>query len=198
MAQVQSEQNTTGGPSTRDTAQGPNRKIADGVGEVGRSFAAAASGVGEGVAKANAVGLGTSLAAAGQAVQAGLKMADSTLQGVADTIGRTLGLGDQRANELADQSAANMRTVSEASITLARGAQQASREWFDFAQHGMKAQLEAATRLAGCRSAQDLIAMHSELWRESFQRTVEAGQTIARTSLKAIEDAERAIQSPPR
>jgi hypothetical protein len=200
MAQVQTEQNNTSGPSARNSApgDGPNRKIADEAGEIGRSFADAASDAGQGAARANAEVLRKSVETTGQAVQAGLKMADTTLQGFADTVGRTFGLDDQRASDLAEQSAANVRTVSEATAALARGAQEASRQWIDFAQRGAMARLEAANRLAGCRSAPDLIAVQSELWRESLQRTVEAGQTMARTSLKAIDDANRAIQAPPR
>lgn len=200
MAQVQTEQNTTSGPSTRTSPpdDGPNRKIADGAGEAGRSFAEAASDAGEGVAMANAEVLRKSVETTGQAVQAGLKMADTTLQGFADAIGRTFGLDDQRASDLTEKSVANLRTVSEATAALARGAQQASREWIDFAQLGMKARLDASSRLAGCRSAPDLMAVQSQLWHESLQRSIEAGKAIARTSMKAIEDAERAIQIQPR
>jgi hypothetical protein len=198
MAQVQPEQNTTGGPSRdagpRDAGQGANRKTAEGAGEAARNFADAASNAGDGAARANAEVLHKSVETTGQAVQAGLKMADTTLQGFADTISRTFGLGDQRAVDLAEQSAANARTVSEATAALARGAQEACREWIDFAHRGTMARLDAAHRLAGCRSAPDLIAVHTELWRESVHRTVTASQAIARTSLKAIEDAERVIQ----
>ena len=194
MAQAQSERNTSGGPAARDTSQGANRKIAEETGEAGRSFAEGVSSAGDGLAGAHAEVLRKSVETTGQAVQTGLKMADTTLQGFADTIGRAFGLDDQRAVDLAEQSAANARTVSEATAALARGAQEACGQWIDFAHRGTMARLAAAQRLAGCRSAPDLIAVHSELWRESIHRTVTASQTIARTSLKAIENAERVIQ----
>jgi hypothetical protein len=95
---------------------------------------------------------------------------------------------------LAEQSARNVRAVSQASTALAKGAQDAVRTWVDLTREGMRKNVEAVGRFAGCRSMQDLAAAHSELIRDHLQSVIDGGQAIARTSTAAIEEANRAMR----
>jgi len=96
--------------------------------------------------------------------------------------------------ELAEQSAQNIRAVSEASTALARATQEASRVWLDFIQSGVRANLEAFAELTNCRSVQEVTALHSKLSRENLKRLLDSSEQITQTSTQAISDAGRAIQ----
>ena len=96
---------------------------------------------------------------------------------------------------LAEQSARNVRAVSQASSALAKGAQDAVRTWVDLTREGVRRNVEAVGRFAGCRSVQDLAATHSELIRDHLQNVIDGGQAIARTSTAAMEEANRAMRA---
>src|SRR6478752_2560247 len=53
--------------------------------------------------------------------------------------------------------------------------------------------LDGLSRLARCRSVQDFLAVHSGLVRESLLHMAEDGCTIAEISLRAVNDASKAI-----
>jgi len=137
------------------------------------------------------------LETAHEAVQTGLQAAATGLEGLTDTITKAWGFDGERAREAAQQSSENLKAVSEATTILARGAQDASREWLGRAQDRVKANVEAMSRLAGCRSTQDFFAVQSELMRETLRQAVEGAHSIAEVSLRSMDEATRVIVAQP-
>lgn len=145
-------------------------------------------------AKANTDILRTHIETAHQAVRSGLETGVRSFEGLTQTWSRTFGVATPNA-DLAEQAAQNVQAVSQASSVLAKGAQDASRAWFDLTQKTVRTNLEAFGQLSSCRSVQELAAVHSNLLRDNLQQAIESGDAIARISSDAIREASRAIQS---
>jgi hypothetical protein len=143
--------------------------------------------------KANSEIMRTQIETAQQAVRSSLEAGMRGLEGL--TQNWTRAFGAPGANTaLAEQSAQNLRAVSQASSALARGAQDASRVWLELTQRAMRTNLEAFSRFAGCRSVQEVVALQSNLVRDNLQQAIESGEAIAVASSSAIREATRAIQ----
>jgi hypothetical protein len=144
-------------------------------------------------AKANSEILRTQIETAQQAVRSGLEAGMRSLEGLTQNWTRAFGAATPNP-DLADQSARNVQAVSQASTALAKGAQDASRAWFDLTQRAVRTNLEAMGQFASCRSMQELITLQSNLVRDNLQQAIESGEAIARASSDAIREATRAIQ----
>lgn len=145
-------------------------------------------------ARANREILQRNAETAHEAVRSGIEAGAQSLHGLAENMSRSFGM--MRPDpELAEQSARNIRAVSEASTALARGSQAASRAWFDLVQSGARANLEAFGELTGCRTIQDLTALQSRLARENLQRFIDSGELIAQATGQAISEASRAMDA---
>ena len=66
------------------------------------------------------------------------------------------------------------------------------------AQKQLQRNLEGLSKLAHCRSVQDFAAVQSGLIRESLQHMAEDSRTIAEISLRAVNDARKAIAGTAR
>jgi hypothetical protein len=143
-------------------------------------------------AKANSEILRTQIETAQQAVRSGLEAGMRSLEGLTQNWTRAFGAATPNP-DLADQSARNVQAVSQASTALAKGAQDASRAWFDLTQRAVRTNLEAMGQFASCRSVQELITLQSNLVRDNLQQAIESGEAIARASSDAIREATRAI-----
>lgn len=95
----------------------------------------------------------------------------------------------------AAKAALRIQALSDASTALTLGVQAASRTWLEATQSGMKLQREGLKKLAACRTPLDLMTAHGDLALKSVESVMETGQSIAKTSTKAIEDAGRALQA---
>jgi hypothetical protein len=146
-------------------------------------------------AKANSEILRTQIETAQQAVRSGLEAGMRSLEGLTQNWTRAFGAATPNP-ELAEQSAKNVQAVSQASTALAKGAQDASRAWFDLTQRAVRTNLEAMGQFAGCRSVQELMTLQSNLVRDNLQQVIESGEAIARAHSEAIREATRAIQQP--
>jgi hypothetical protein len=146
-------------------------------------------------AKANSEILRTQIETAQQAVRSGLEAGMRSLEGLTHNWTRAFGAAAPNP-DLADQSARNVQAVSQASTALAKGAQDASRAWFDLTQKAVRTNLEAMGQFAGCRSMQELVTLQSNLVRDSLQQVIESGEVVARASSEAIREATRAMQQP--
>lgn len=100
---------------------------------------------------------------------------------------------------LVQQSVRNLQAVSQAGAALARGAEDASRVWFDLAQRTARTNLEALGHLAGCRTAHDVMAVQTETARKTLRQMIEGGQSVADCSAQAMQQAIRAMEAagPP-
>jgi hypothetical protein len=144
-------------------------------------------------AQANTEILRTQIETAQQAVRSSLEAGVRSFEGLAHNWTRAFGAGAPNP-DLAEQSAQNVRAVSQASTALAKGAQDASRAWLELSQKAVRTNLEALTQLASVRTVQELVALQSNLVRDNLQQAIESGEAIARASTEAIREATRAIQ----
>jgi hypothetical protein len=99
-------------------------------------------------------------------------------------------LGSQ-SEELARRSSQNIEAVSEASTILARGVQDASREWFGLVQDRLEKNLDGINELVRCRSVQDLIAVQSDLMRDNLEQAITTSRRIAQLSVRVADEATR-------
>ena len=144
-------------------------------------------------AKANTEILRIQLETAQQAVRSSLEVGIRSFEGLTQNLTRAFDVATPNP-DLAARSAQNVEAVSRASSALAKGAQDASRAWFDLTQKTVRANLDALGKLAGCRSLQDVTALHSALLRDTLQQAIEGGDAIAHAHSTAIQEATRAIQ----
>ena len=112
-----------------------------------------------------------------------------------DQFNQVLGFSRPQSGELTRRSSENIQALTEASTVLAKGAQDLSREWFGFAQDRQAKNMEGFKRLVGCRSVQDLIAVQSDLVRDSFQELIATNKRVAELSVRVANDAATRVQA---
>jgi len=145
-------------------------------------------------AKANTDILRSQIETAQQAMRSSLEASARSFEGLTQNWTRTLGVAAPNP-DLAERSAQNVQVVSEASSVLAKGAQDASRAWFELTQRAVRTNLEALGQFASCRSVQEVMAVQSNLLRDNLQQAIESGEVIARVSADTIREATQAMQS---
>jgi phasin family protein len=130
-----------------------------------------------------------------RASEAGLNSAVHSFQRVTDQFTQVFGVAGPQAEELARRASRNIEAVSQASTVLTKGAQELSREWFDLMQDRLAKHFDAMNRVAGCRSLQDLVTVHSEIVRDGLSQAVNSSRRIAEVSIRIADEATRIIQS---
>ena len=128
-----------------------------------------------------------------KAVQSSVEAACQRFQNASDQLVRTLGSSGEEGERLARQSAQSMEAISKYGTVVAQAYQDTSREWYGLAQKQLQRNLEGLNRLAHCRSVQEFAATQSSLVRESLQHMVEDSRLIVEISLKAVNDASKAV-----
>ena len=128
-----------------------------------------------------------------KAVQSSVEAACQRFQNASDQLVRTLGSSGEEGEWLARQSAQSMEAISKYGTVVAQAYQDTSREWYGLAQNQLQRNLEGLSKLARCRSVQDFAATQSGLVRDSLQHMVEDSRLIVEISLKAVNDASKAV-----
>src|SRR3954447_2704109 len=128
-----------------------------------------------------------------KSMESGLDAASQSLQNASDQFARTLGFSGEEGERLARQSGQNVEAITKFGTVLTQACQDTSREWYGLAQRQLQRNLEGLSKLAQCRSVQDFAAVQSGLVRESLQHMVEDSRVIAEISLKAVNDASKAV-----
>ena len=136
----------------------------------------------------------SNLETAQDAVRSGVEASAQAFESVTKSLTGTFGMATSDG-QVATQAAQSVRAVSQASTALAHGAQEVSRAWFGFIQEASRANLEAMSQFAKCRSMQDIVAVQSHLARATLQQMIEGGETIARSTSAAVQEAKQAMQS---
>jgi phasin family protein len=128
-------------------------------------------------------------------VEFGVNSTVRSFQKAADQYTQMVGFAGPQAEELARRSSQNMEVVTQASTILMKGAQEISREWLQLMQERLSKNLDAMSRLASCRSLQDLVTVQSDVARERLGHTVESSRRLAEASVRVADEAGRVIQS---
>ena len=121
---------------------------------------------------------------------------DATSQGfqnASDQFARTLGYSGEEGERLARQSGQNVEAITKFGTVLTQACQDTSREWYGLAQKQLQRNLEGLSKLAHCRSVQDFAVTQSGLIRENLQHMVKDSRLIVEISLKAVNDASKAV-----
>ena len=181
--------------AARKAAQAGARQAKEGV-RAAEAVAAKTAEAGRAAARANSDILRSQFETAQQAMRSGLEASARSFEGLTQNWTRTFGMAAPNP-DLAERSAQNVQVVSEASSVLAKGAQDASRAWFELTQRAMRTNLEAFSQFAGCRSMQEVMAVQSNLLRDNLQQAIESGEVIARVSADTIRQATQAMQATP-
>jgi phasin family protein len=176
--------------STRDDTKGQN-KATD---ETTRTVTDEAARVGEQTARAGADVFRRSTETARDGLQQGLNTATLSFQRINDQFTQALGFNGPQAEELARRSSQNLQAVSQASSVLARGVQEVSHEVLGLVQDRMTKNIDGLSRLAGCRSVQDFVAVQSDLARDTLQQVIDTNKRVAEVSVRIADEAARSIQ----
>jgi hypothetical protein len=91
-----------------------------------------------------------------------MKVGVANMQRISEEFSKAFGFSEQ-AKELTERATKNLEAVTESGAILARGFQEMSREWLELTQERLQKNSEGLTKLAACRSAQDLAAVQSDL-----------------------------------
>jgi hypothetical protein len=155
----------------------------------------AVTNVGEHAARAGADVFQRSAETTQEAMRSGVSGASGIAQRLADQFTSALIPADGRSEELARRSSQNMEAVAQASTVIARGVQDVSREWFGLAQDRLQKNVEGFNALTRCRSVQDLIAVHSDLMRETLEQAIDTSRRVAELSVRVADEAARRMQA---
>jgi hypothetical protein len=128
-----------------------------------------------------------------QSMQDGVDAATQEVQNASDQFTRALGFSGEDGERLARQSGQNVEAITKFGTVLSQALQDTSREWYGLAQKQLQRNLEGLSRLAHCRSVQDFAATQSGLVRENLQYMVEDSRAIVEISLKAVNEAGKAL-----
>ncbi|MEA2839538.1 MAG: hypothetical protein QOF41_868 [Methylobacteriaceae bacterium] len=128
-------------------------------------------------------------------VEFGLNTTVRGFQKAADQFTQAVGFAGPQAEELGRRSSQNIEAVAEASTILVKGAQEISREWFEVMQERLSKNLDAMSRLAGCRSLQDFVAVQSDIARDRLGHTIESSRRLAEVSARVAGEAAQLIQT---
>ena len=128
-----------------------------------------------------------------KSMESSVDAASQGFQNASDQFARTLGYSGEEGERLARQSGQNVEAITKFGTVLSQALQDASREWYGQAQKQLQRNLEGLSKLAHCRSVQDFAAVQSGLIRESLQHVVEDTGSIVEVSLKAVNEARKAV-----
>src|SRR3954453_14106757 len=128
-----------------------------------------------------------------KSMRGSVEAASQEVQNASDRFARTLGYSGEEGERLARQSGQNVEAITKFGTVLTQACQDTSRDWYGLAQKQLQRNLEGLSKLAHCRSVQEFAATQSGLVRESLQHVVEDSRSIAEGSLKAVNDAGKAV-----
>src|SRR5215204_2953676 len=128
-----------------------------------------------------------------KSMENGMDAASQGFQNASDQFTRALGFSGEEGERLARQSGQNVEAITKFGTVLTQAYQDTSREWYGLAQKQLQRNLEGLSKLAHCRSVQDFAATQSGLVRESLEHMVEDSRLIVEISLKAVNDASKAV-----
>ncbi|WP_343074161.1 phasin family protein [Microvirga zambiensis] len=102
---------------------------------------------------------------------------------------RIFGYPSGNPGDLSGRPSENFRAVTQAGTVLARGLQDVSREVFELSQKRLQRNVDGFNQLAGCRTAADMIAVHSSLFRDNLEQSIDNSRRLAELTIRVIDEA---------
>jgi hypothetical protein len=187
--------------SMEDAGRRATESAAEQIDRVGQATAEqttrigqAAAETGEKVARVGADLLKQNAEALQNAMRFGLDMTTTVMGRSTDQLGRTLGLSGDGAQEATERSTRNAQTILYSTAAATNAMSGMSREYFELVRHQFENNLNRMNELWGCRTPQDLVAVQSELLRDTVGSVLESSRRIADLSMKLADDATKRIK----
>jgi hypothetical protein len=204
MANPRQEDRST--QNMEDAARRTSERTAEQTVRIGQAAAEqttrvgqAAAEAGEEVARASADLLKQNAETLQEAWRFGLNMTTAVMGRSTDQLGRTLGLSGEGAQEATERSARNAQTILYSTTTATKVMSGMSRECFELLRHQIETSMDRMNQLWNCRTPQDVVALQSELLRDTVGSVMESSRRMANMSLKLADDAaKRMAQSVQR
>ena len=119
----------------------------------------------------------------------GVDMITAMLGRSSDHLGRALGASGDEAQEATRRSARNAESILYSATAVSKGVNDASRECLELARHQVESSMKGMSDLWRCRTPQEVVALHTDLLRETLERALQSSRRIADVSVKAVDDA---------
>jgi phasin family protein len=119
----------------------------------------------------------------------GLDMATAVMGRSSDELGRTLGLSGNDAQQATERSARNARTILYTTTAATKVMGGVSQVYFEFVRHQIENSMDRMNELWRCRTPQDVVAIQSDLVRETVGGVLESSRRMADMSVKLADDA---------
>ena len=161
------------------------RKTSEGAAQFGRS----ALDAGERVTRSGSELMQQNAEVMRRAWQSYLQIAAQMSGRSGNEFGGLFGVGSDEARQAAEQSSRNVEAMVDSGSVIARGVEDISREWFDFARGRMEHNLSQISELARCRTPQQVAAVQSDLMRDNLEVLLQASRKVAEISARVAEDA---------
>jgi phasin family protein len=104
---------------------------------------------------------------------------------------RACGVSGETAQQATEQSARNFEAIVQSGTILAGGMQNISLELLNFARKRVEQSMHRVEALVNCRTPQELLAVQSDLVRDSLEDFVQSTRHIAEISTQMAEEAVR-------
>lgn len=177
------------GDEFRRTAEDTTRNSVGAAAELGRS----ALDAGERAARSGAEIMQHNTELMRTAWRSCLDLAAQMTGRSGDELARVFPLGNPMSGEDArrtvEQSSRNMEAMVESGTVLAKGVEDITREWFDFARGRVEHNLASVSEFTKCRSPQHVAALQGEMMRDNMEGLLQVARKVAEISVRVAEDA---------
>jgi hypothetical protein len=109
----------------------------------------------------------------------------------ADQFNLALDFATSQTEVVSRQSTQNLEVALEVSTIVTNGFRDIATEWFTLLQDRMTKNLDGMTRVAGCRSFQDVAAAQSEIARIGLVDSLEVSRRVREMSMRVAEHVVR-------
>lgn len=175
------------------SAEEAAKRTGEGVVDQTSRFGRVAAETGEDVVRASADLLQQNAETLQNFWRFGLDVPSVMMGRSADQIGQTLGVSGDDAQRAAEHSAGNAEMILHSTTAVSKMMAEVSREHFDFWRHQIENSMGRMNELWRCRTPQDLLAVHSDLVRESMGAFLESSRRVADMSVKMVDDTRKQI-----
>jgi phasin family protein len=171
------------------SAEDSVRRTTETTAEQTRRIGQTAAEAGEDVARAGANLLQQNAELLQNTWRFGLDTATAAMGRSTDQLGRTLGLSGNEAQQAAERSARNAEGIFYSSAAATKLMSTMSQEYFEFVRRQIENTIDRMNELWRSRTPQDVVAVQSELMRDTVETALQSSRRMADMSLKLADDA---------